>query len=168
MGGFRLASQISDSTGVDKAGSLFLALAVAHAGDGVGALQALDMAKDTILFDASIAAEVSAEIAIDRWQAGETEVALSAIDRADATLGTAAHEPSLEPSLVISFAHGFIGETPAAVEGLRRATQIAHAMGEPAGRAAALLRVAQFAAAVRSNHFDPKQLGLEGWKMLGE
>jgi hypothetical protein len=153
---------------VDKAGSLFLALAVAHAGDGMGALQALDVAKGTILFDASIAAEVSAEIAIDRWQAGETVVALSAIDRADAALGTAAREPSLEPSLVISFAHGFIGETPAAVEGLRRAAQIARAVGEPAGRAAALLRVAQFAAAVRSNHFDPKQLGLEGWKMLGE
>ena len=134
----------------------------------MGALQALDVAKGTILFDASIAAEVSAEIAIDRWQAGETGVALRAIDRADSALGTVAQEPSLEPSLVISFAHGFIGETPAAAKGLGLATQIAGAVGAPAGRAAALLRVAQFAAAVRSNHFDPKQLGLEGWKMLGE
>jgi hypothetical protein len=35
------------------------------------------------------------------------------------------------------------------------------------GIAAALLRVAQFAAAAQSHHLDPGQLGLDGWKMLG-
>jgi tetratricopeptide (TPR) repeat protein len=166
--GIRLARQLSKPGGADMTGSLFLALAIAHAGDGVGALEALEMAEGTVLYDANTAAEVSAEIAIDRWQAGEMEVALSAIDRADAALDTAAQEPSLEPSLAISFAHGIAGNTPAAVEGLGRALQIADAVDKPEGRAAALLRAAQFAAAVRTNHFDPKQLQLEGWKMLGE
>jgi hypothetical protein len=74
----------------------------------------------------------------------------------------------LESSLEISFARSITGDTEAATERLRRAVQIAIAMDEPADRAAALLRVAQFAAAVQNHHFDPRQLGLEGWKMLGE
>jgi hypothetical protein len=152
----------------DKAGFLFLALAIAHAGDGAGALQALQMVKGTFLYDANTIAEVAAEVAIDRWQAGKTGLALRAADLADSVFDAAARGSSLESSLETSFARSITGDTQAATEGLRRAARIAIAMDEPAARAAALLRVAQFAAAVQTHHFDPRQLGLEGWKMLGE
>jgi hypothetical protein len=168
MDGFRLARQLSEPASFDKVGFLFLALAIAHAGDGAGALQALQMAEGTFLYDANIIAEVAAEIAIDRWQAGKMELALRAADLADSAFDAAAQGASLESSLEISFARSITGDTQAAIEGLRRAAKIAIAIDEPTDRAAALLRVAQFAAAVQSHHSDPRQLGLEGWKMLGE
>jgi hypothetical protein len=166
--GFRLAKQLSDYRNPSNVDSLFLPLALAHSGDGVGALQALDVANGTVLYAASRGAEVLAEIAVDRWRAGEAEVALRALAWAESALDATPWESSLEPSLEISFARGLVGDTRIAVEHLRRAMQIADAMARPEDRAATLLRVAQFAAAVETNHFDPLQPGLEGWKVLGE
>jgi hypothetical protein len=40
-------------------------------------------------------------------------------------------------------------------------------MEQPVDRASALLRVAQFAAAVQRSRYEPRQIGLEGWKILG-
>jgi hypothetical protein len=164
---FRLARQLSGSADLSKAGSLFLALTLAREGDGAGALQALDAAKGTVLFAASTAAQVAAEIAVDRWRAGDTEVVRRALTWAESALDITPQEAALEPALEVSFAYGLAGDKPAAMEGLRRATQIADGIDQPGDRAAALLRVAQFAAAVQTDHFDPEQLGLEGWKTPG-
>jgi hypothetical protein len=167
MEGARLARQLSEPAGMGTTDQVFLALAVAHAGDGVGALDALEIANGTVLGDANTIAEVAAEIAIDSCLAGKPVLARRALDRAASALSAAAATVQLEPTLEVSFAHGLTGDAQAAADGLRQATHIALAMEQPVDRVSALLRVAQFAAAVERSRYEPRQIGLEGWKILG-